>query len=141
MHHVIKTQYGSQPNSLTGNDDCGQMSAWYVFNALGFYPLNPVSGRYELGTPMFDRAVWHLPNGKTFTIVGANDPAKNAGVKRVPYSEAIQAATTHQEDFILPYVNDLRNVVDMDAIRAALRAPSCPTSRWASSFPARSATS
>ena len=80
---LCTTLYTSKADGLCGNDDCGQMSAWYVFNALGFYPLNPAGGRYELGAPMFDRAVWHLPNGKTFTIVGTNDPAKNAGVKTI----------------------------------------------------------
>ena len=80
---VCTTLYSSKVDGLCGNDDCGQMSAWYVFNALGFYPLNPASGRYELGAPLFDRATLRLPNGKTFSVVGAGDPAKNAGVKAI----------------------------------------------------------
>lgn len=60
--------YSSKPNGLIGNEDCGQMSAWYVFSALGFYPVTPGNGHYELGTPLFDEAIIHLENGQQFTI-------------------------------------------------------------------------
>ena len=53
---------------LVGNEDVGQMSAWYVFSALGFYPVNPASGEYVIGTPTVDRAVLRLPGGRTFTV-------------------------------------------------------------------------
>lgn len=52
------------PAGLCGNEDCGQMSAWYVFSAMGFYPVNPVSGEYEIGTPLFPEIQMHLDNGK-----------------------------------------------------------------------------
>ncbi|MCE1198054.1 MAG: GH92 family glycosyl hydrolase [Marinilabiliales bacterium] len=65
---ILNTLYSATPDGLCGNEDCGQMSAWYVFSALGFYPVNPVDGRYQIGSPQFDRAVLHLPNGKTFTL-------------------------------------------------------------------------
>jgi predicted alpha-1,2-mannosidase len=72
VHEVIKTQYGSKPNSLTGNDDCGQMSAWYIFSAMGFYPVCPGSNYYVLGSPCLSKAAMHLSNGKTFTMIANN---------------------------------------------------------------------
>ncbi|MDM1294224.1 glycoside hydrolase family 92 protein [Sphingobacterium sp. N143] len=65
---VMDKLYLNSPSGLSGNDDCGQMSAWYVFSALGFYPVDPVSGRYEIGTPLFMHAELQLPNGKKLTI-------------------------------------------------------------------------
>lgn len=72
VHQVMKTQYGNEPNSLCGNDDCGQMSAWYIFNALGFYPVCPGSNYYAIGSPCIPKAVVHLSNGKIFTMTAEN---------------------------------------------------------------------
>ncbi|MDP4207094.1 MAG: glycoside hydrolase family 92 protein, partial [Bacteroidota bacterium] len=66
---VMKTLYTSKPDGLCGNDDCGQMSAWYAFNAMGLYPANAVSGRYELGSPRFTKTEIKLANGKVFRIM------------------------------------------------------------------------
>ena len=79
--HRIMALYQEGPEGLCGNDDCGQMSAWYVFGVLGFYPVNPVSGEYILGSPLIDHAVIHLnptyyPGG-TFTISVQNNSAQN----------------------------------------------------------------
>lgn len=60
--------YRSEPAGLCGNEDCGQMSAWFVFSALGFYPVDPTAGVYYIGTPLFARATLHLDGGRTFTI-------------------------------------------------------------------------
>ena len=65
---ILNTQYKNTPSGHCGNEDCGQMSSWFVLSALGFYPLNPSDGRYYLTTPLFDKATLHLENGKTFTI-------------------------------------------------------------------------
>ena len=65
MHHL----YFNAPAGLCGNEDCGQMSAWYVFSAMGFYPVNPVSGEYEIGTPLFPEMRMHLDNGRLFTVL------------------------------------------------------------------------
>lgn len=65
---IIEKMYDNSPSGIPGNDDCGQMSAWYVFNCLGFYPVNPVSGFYDLGAPQVEKAVIHLNNGKKFII-------------------------------------------------------------------------
>ncbi|MDE5642975.1 MAG: GH92 family glycosyl hydrolase [Muribaculaceae bacterium] len=68
LRRIMTELYTDSPDGLPGNEDMGQMSAWYVFSALGFYPLNPVSGLYELGAPMFEEAEICLPGGKTFTV-------------------------------------------------------------------------
>jgi predicted alpha-1,2-mannosidase len=65
---VMTTLYSDKPDGLAGNEDCGQMSAWYVWSALGMYPMNASSGRYLFGTPMVDKATIKLPNGKSFSI-------------------------------------------------------------------------
>jgi predicted alpha-1,2-mannosidase len=65
---IMATQYAPRPDGLAGNDDLGQMSAWYVFTALGFYPVAPASNEYVIGRPFLARATLHLPNGKRFTI-------------------------------------------------------------------------
>lgn len=66
---VMEKLYLNNPSGLSGNDDCGQMSAWYVFSALGFYPVDPVGGRYEIGTPLFEHSEFKLANGKKFTVI------------------------------------------------------------------------
>ena len=68
IHQVLNTLYDNTPEGICGNEDTGQMSAWYVFSSLGLYPMDPVSEQYELGTPSFERATIHLPSGKDFTI-------------------------------------------------------------------------
>ncbi len=68
VHEIMGKEYRNQPAGLAGNDDAGQISAWYVFSALGFYPVSPGTPRYEIGTPRFEDAVIHLPRGKQFHI-------------------------------------------------------------------------
>ncbi|HEY5780957.1 MAG TPA: GH92 family glycosyl hydrolase [Lysobacter sp.] len=69
LGQIMKTQYAPRPDGLAGNDDLGQMSAWYVFTALGFYPVAPASNQYIIGRPFLPRATLNLPNGKRFTVV------------------------------------------------------------------------
>lgn len=66
--HIMNNLYNDTSSGYAGNDDCGEMSAWYIFGALGFYPVNPASGEYIIGTPMLEEATIHLPDGKTFAI-------------------------------------------------------------------------
>lgn len=66
---IMDSQYAARADGLSGNDDLGQMSAWYVFTALGFYPVTPASNTYVIGRPFVPRASLHLPNGKRFTVV------------------------------------------------------------------------
>lgn len=76
MRHNLRLNYHAGPFGLSGEDDCGQMSAWYVFNALGFYPINPASATYIIGSPIFDQVQLHLPQADhilTITASGALD--------------------------------------------------------------------
>ena len=69
LKQIVDSQYKPTPDGLSGNDDLGQMSAWLVFTALGFYPVAPGSGEYVIGRPFVDRATLNLPDGKRFTVV------------------------------------------------------------------------
>lgn len=77
VRHLLDTMYDDQPDGLAGNEDCGQMSAWYVMSAMGFYAVDPVSANYVIGTPLFDRATIDLASGKTF-CVEAHRPSPTA---------------------------------------------------------------
>ena len=80
---ILKTMYKPAPDGLGGNDDFGQMSAWYLFSALGFYPVAPASSQYMLGSPAVNSASIRLENGKTFIVVAENQSDKNVYVKKV----------------------------------------------------------
>ena len=82
---ILAANYKNRPDGLSGNDDCGQMSAWYLFSSLGFYPLTPASGEYALGIPRFPEATLELPNGKRLTIK-AKDLHKSATLTRVLFN-------------------------------------------------------
>nr|WP_321356337.1 GH92 family glycosyl hydrolase [uncultured Draconibacterium sp.] len=77
VHYIMKTQYGAKPNSLCGNDDCGQMSAWYIFNTLGFYPVCPVNEEYVIGSPCAPAATVRLSNGSVIEMKADNYSEKN----------------------------------------------------------------
>jgi predicted alpha-1,2-mannosidase len=80
---ILKKQYQASPDGLGGNDDCGQMSAWYIFSSMGFYPVAPGSGQYSLGSPAIQKAVIRLENGNTFTIDTKGQSEKNVYVQKV----------------------------------------------------------
>ncbi len=80
---ITSTMYGPTVEGLCGNDDAGQMSAWYIFSSLGFYPVTPGSPNYALGSPLVEEAKIHLDNGKTLTITTKNQSQKHVYVKRV----------------------------------------------------------
>lgn len=80
---ILKHQYKPTPDGLGGNDDCGQMSAWFLFSTLGFYPVAPGNDQYSLGSPAIKTAVLRLENGKTLTIEANNQSDKNVYVKKV----------------------------------------------------------
>jgi predicted alpha-1,2-mannosidase len=83
VREIMRTQYGNGPNSLSGNDDCGQMSAWYIFNAMGFYPVCPGSDEYVIGSPGVKKAVMNLSNGKTFTMIAEKLSDRNVYIQSV----------------------------------------------------------
>ncbi len=72
VRQILTEQYANTPDGLAGNEDCGQMSAWYILSSLGFYPVAPGQNIYAIGTPLFDEAVIHLENGKDFTVKAKN---------------------------------------------------------------------
>ena len=76
-------QYKATPDGLGGNDDAGQMSAWYILSSLGFYPVAPGSENYSIGSPAIDHAVLNLENGKTFEIEAINQSPENVYVQKV----------------------------------------------------------
>lgn len=108
IKQIRDTMYRAEPDGLAGNDDLGQMSAWYVFSALGFYPLNPVGGDFVLGTPQFSAVTLKLDNGKSLQIT-AQSPAPDEYVsavywngERLPgqvlnYQQLMQGGTLHFE--------------------------------------------
>ena len=80
---IMKTMYAPQVDGLCGNDDAGQMSAWYVFSALGFYPVTPGSTNYALGSPLVKEATLHLENGNTLLIIANNQSEDNVYVESI----------------------------------------------------------
>lgn len=93
VSEIMQKLYLNKPGGICGNDDCGQTSAWYVMSAMGFYPVCPVGGKYEIGTPLFPELSLHLQNGKKVTILAPDVSEKNIYVKAVkvngkPYSKS-----------------------------------------------------
>ena len=83
LKQIVESQYKPTPDGLAGNDDLGQMSAWLVFTALGFYPVTPGSLEYAIGRPFVSRATLNLPSGKRFTIAADPMDAAHPYVGRV----------------------------------------------------------
>ncbi|HMI08560.1 MAG TPA: GH92 family glycosyl hydrolase [Flavobacterium sp.] len=101
VRKILKMQYKNAPDGLGGNDDCGQMSAWYIFSALGFYPVAPGSENYSLGSPAVQSATIQLEHGKTFTIEAVGQSDKNIYVKKVLLNgKAIDDYTLRHSDII-----------------------------------------
>lgn len=99
VRHIMDTKYLAAPDGLSGNDDCGQMSAWYVFSALGFYPMAPGTDRYDLGSPLVKEAEINLENGNSFRITAVNQSPENVYVRKVELngSKLDRLYITHDE--------------------------------------------
>jgi predicted alpha-1,2-mannosidase len=95
VRSIAAKEYDSSPGGLDGDDDCGQMSAWLLFTAFGFYPVNPASGEYMIGSPMYDRISLTLANGKTFRVEASNNSAENV---------YIQSATLNGKSLDVPLI-------------------------------------
>jgi putative alpha-1,2-mannosidase len=80
---IVDTMYSNKEDGLCGNDDAGQMSAWYIFSTLGFYPVNPGSTKYSIGSPSVQSAIISLENGKKFTIKTVNQSSKNVYLSKI----------------------------------------------------------
>jgi len=83
VSHIMKTLYSNKPDGLCGNEDMGQMSAWYIFSALGFYPVNPADGNYVFGIPLFKEVSIKLPNKKVFKIIANGLSDRNIYIQQV----------------------------------------------------------
>ncbi|MEE4197962.1 MAG: GH92 family glycosyl hydrolase [Bacteroidales bacterium] len=86
VRDIMKTMYSNTPDGLCGNDDAGQMSAWYIFSALGFYPVCPGSDQYATGSPLVKSATLHLESGKQLNIVVKNQTPQNVYVHRITWN-------------------------------------------------------
>ncbi|WP_338731884.1 GH92 family glycosyl hydrolase [Mangrovimonas cancribranchiae] len=96
VHQILTELYTNAPDGISGNEDCGQMSAWYVFSSLGFYPVTPASNTYIIGTPLFDKATITLENKKQFTVLAKNLSKEN---------KYIQSATLNGKSLNKTYIN------------------------------------
>jgi predicted alpha-1,2-mannosidase len=81
VREIANAEYANLPSGIDGDDDCGQMSAWYLFTALGFYPVNPASGDYMIGSPLFPKMSLRLANGKQLTVIAENNSDKNVYIQ------------------------------------------------------------
>ena len=93
VRQVLREMYLDKPDGISGNEDCGQMSAWYIMSALGFYPVSPSSGAYVLGSPLVNKATLRLPQGKTFVMEAKNNGPQNIYIQSArlngqPYANA-----------------------------------------------------
>ena len=83
VRYINNKLYTDQPDGLSGNEDCGQMSAWYIFSSIGFYPVNPSNGAYVFGSPLFDEVSINLPDNKLFKIIAEKNSEKNMYIQSV----------------------------------------------------------
>jgi len=95
IHRVMNEFHKNTPDGMIGNDDCGQMSAWYILSSLGFYPVNPASNEFVLGAPQLRKATLHLANGNSFSI-----EAKNISSENIYTEKAFLNGTLKKEPFI-----------------------------------------
>jgi predicted alpha-1,2-mannosidase len=98
---IAAAEYANLPAGIDGDDDCGQMSAWYLFTAFGFYPVNPASGEYMIGSPLFDEMSMRMANGKTFRVKTTNNSAKNVYIQSVRVDgKTLDAPVVHYADLM-----------------------------------------
>ena len=99
VNKLLTGLYHNTPDGLCGNEDCGQMSAWYVFSAMGFYPVNPVEGKYQLGAPLFDKITLSTGPEKKFVITANKESDGHIYVQEVYLNEKKLDRTwiTHEE--------------------------------------------
>lgn len=105
LRDILDSLYSDTPNGLCGNDKCGQLSAWYVFSAIGIYPVNPAEGAYMIGSPIFDRVTIEAGSGRPFTLIAKNVSNTNKYIQSatlngnplnrlyVTHNEILQGAT------------------------------------------------
>ena len=107
---IMDEFFTDAPDGLCGNEDAGQMSAWYVFNALGFYPANPANGAFVLGSPVFDKVTFPVSGGKTFTVIAENNGPQNI---------YIQSASLNGKPYTKAYIT-YRDIMDGGELKLAM---------------------
>ena len=95
IHRVITEFHNNTPDGMIGNDDCGQMSAWYILSSLGFFPVNPASGEFVLGAPQISKSTIHLANGRNFIV-----EAKALSAQNIFVGKTLLNGKVHQAAFI-----------------------------------------
>ncbi len=118
VHQILNEQYTTQPDGLSGNEDCGQMSAWYVLSAMGIYAVTPGLDYYTIGTPQFDEVSINLENGKQFKVVANNISDEN---------KYIQSATLNGDDFDQSYLKH-EDIVNGDEL--IFEMTNVPNKKW-----------
>jgi predicted alpha-1,2-mannosidase len=93
VRYIMRELYSDKPDGLCGNEDCGQMSAWYIFSAMGFYPVHPANGAFVFGSPLFKEVSVRLPGGKQFTVRAVDNNNENIYIQSVklnhkPYTKS-----------------------------------------------------
>jgi hypothetical protein len=96
VRQILTELYTNTPDGISGNEDCGQMSAWYIFSSLGFYPVTPGSNQYIIGAPLFEKATINLENGKSFTVQANNQSEEN---------KYIQSVKLNGENYAFSFIN------------------------------------
>ena len=96
VRQILTELYTNTPDGISGNEDCGQMSAWYIFSSLGFYPVTPGSNQYIIGSPLFEKVTINLENGKAFTVAANNQSEEN---------KYIQSVKLNGEKYEYSYIN------------------------------------
>ena len=119
--------YQAAPDGLCGDEDTGQTSAWYVFSALGFYPVCPGTTDYLIGSPLFDKATLALPQGKTFTITAHNNGPQH------PY---IRGASLNGQNFDRVFLSHEQLTAGGDVV---FEMSSTPNNKWATARASRPA--
>ena len=115
---VLRTLYNNSFSGYSGNEDCGQMSSWYIFSAMGFYPVNPASGKYAIGSPVLKSATIHLASGKIFHMT-----AKNVSDQNI----YIQSVKLNGKSYNRPYIlhSDIENGATLEFVMG-----SKPNKKW-----------
>jgi predicted alpha-1,2-mannosidase len=121
IRYIMNTFYGDKPGSLSGNDDCGQMSAWYIFNSMGFYPICPSSNIYTIGTPGLEAVEMELANGKKISVTTENYSEANCYIQKVLLNGQL-----HNKSFFT--YDDLKNGAEIKYFLG-----STPNKEWSTS--------
>lgn len=101
VRRILREMYHNNPDGLSGNEDCGQMSAWYILSSMGFYPVNPAEGVYVIGSPLFDRVSFNPGNGRSFEIIVNNNSKKNVYIQSVKLNdETLNRSFIYHEEIL-----------------------------------------